>query len=281
MADFQIIGASNESVNHGADTATSKGTPVTASATANTKGSWVELVASTSHESHGLSVSVSSTADVTGIEEWLIDIGIGGAGSEQVIINNIYFTATSNFDLDKFEKFYFPIEVSSGTRISVRCQQGSINQNPVEISVQTAMPAFTNPSLYNEIVSIGADLATSGGVTTDPGGTSNTKGAWTEMTASSSEFLKGVMFIVGVDANAAQRSQSILVDLGIGGSGSEVVILSNLTGAVSTDEFVALNNSFYSVSIPSGTRISVRHQTTDASNAADRTLDFILYGAVG
>lgn len=280
MGDFVTQGASNETLTYGAVTATSKGTVVTASATANTKGAWAELDSAISDDAMGISVTMTHQAnDVSPFVEHLVDIGIGGSGNEEVIIPNISFNITPNHDTERMSKYYFPIKIPAGTRVAARCQQGSTTQDVVLVSIEAGTPAFTNITLSDEIVAIGADTSASNGTPVDPGSTNNTKGAWTELVASSSVDVRSTMLVAGVNGNTSQRSQGILVDLGVGGSGNEEVIQSNMVGVVHNNEWVDLNYTFTSVSIPSGTRIAIRSQTTDASNVTDRVLDFILYGS--
>jgi len=91
------------------------GTALTAGA-ANTKGSWVELIASTANKTVYLIVWARRSAGTPG----LIDIGIGAAASEVVLIPNI--SPESAGDGFVFEG---PIRIAAGTRIAARYQNST------------------------------------------------------------------------------------------------------------------------------------------------------------
>lgn len=106
-------------------TATDRGTQISSSATANTKGSWAEIVASTAKDYAGIFGYLGSAGDSgAGNERRLVDIAIGSAGSEQVIIPN-WFHSFENL-ADQNVPFLTPIfwtPIASGTRIAARSQQ--------------------------------------------------------------------------------------------------------------------------------------------------------------
>ena len=67
------------------------GSTIDAGGTANTKGSYTQMVASTSRDycalawcMDSLNVTPANTAN------FLVDVAIGGAGSEQVIVSNLF-----------------------------------------------------------------------------------------------------------------------------------------------------------------------------------------------
>jgi hypothetical protein len=95
MADFGIFGGCAESSTYGAVTSgNTDGTDITPNATANTKGSWVELTASLDHDTTGgIIITLGSIESSTTSEgSYLVDIGIGGSGSEEVVLSNLKFT---------------------------------------------------------------------------------------------------------------------------------------------------------------------------------------------
>lgn len=100
--------------NWGADTSTSHGTSVVTSASVNTEGSWVQLVAATSFTTKWLIVMISAFGTGRLIA---IDIAVGGAGSEQVILPNILFT-NQNLGL----AVVLPFSIPGGSRVSARNQ---------------------------------------------------------------------------------------------------------------------------------------------------------------
>ena len=61
---------------------------ITAGGSANTKGSWTQLIASTSKKVIGLAIGFMSP---TSAGKFLIDIGTGGAGSEVVLAPDLFY----------------------------------------------------------------------------------------------------------------------------------------------------------------------------------------------
>ncbi len=89
---------------------------------ANTKGSWSELIAATSHD-YDLILIFIGMSDNTSLTNgnWLVDIGTGAAASESVLIENIGHSANATeYGLDTVYPVY--TTVASGTRLSARAQ---------------------------------------------------------------------------------------------------------------------------------------------------------------
>jgi hypothetical protein len=94
------------------------GTSVVPSATANTKGSFTQIIASTARDYAGFLLgfdNVSGGAD-SNVRLW--DFAIGSAGSEIVILPNIMVKMQSYHSLQP----YIPMDIPAGTRISARNQ---------------------------------------------------------------------------------------------------------------------------------------------------------------
>lgn len=104
-------------------TGPSAGTVVASSATNNTYGSWVEMIASTSAAIYIVGIIVG-LAPVTSITYVQLDIGTGAGGSE---------TSIGEAKLNDDAKFYtlpFPIPVAASTRIACRtANDGSTTVN--------------------------------------------------------------------------------------------------------------------------------------------------------
>ena len=87
-----------------------------------TKGSYVELIDPTLGDIAGFNVHVTnnnnfSLSDYT----WLIDIAIGAAGSEKIIVENIFVVGNTWSDTispQTIGPFWVPIPI--GSRVSVR-----------------------------------------------------------------------------------------------------------------------------------------------------------------
>ena len=252
----------------GVDTSTSSGTAVTSGN--GVKGSWTEIIASTSSNSTFLILEFNeSLAGV--LRDFLIDIGVGAAASEQVLVADIQQQSKSDFNNGQF--FYIPVQLASGTRLSIRTQTNSAATD-ARFIIYLFSGTFQSSSGYAKTTAYG--LSGEDGTAVDPGGTANTKGSWTEITASTSERINEMTILVSGNTNGAQANGTALYDVAIGGSGSEVIILENLYAASSSFE-VSKASINIKQKIPAGTRIAIRMQST-ITDATDRVFSFSVNG---
>lgn len=109
---------------YGANTADSGGADLDPGGSANTKGTWQQIVASTTNPMRALAVGLGTRGNaVIGVlTRWLIDIGIGANPNEKVLIPNIgYIAGTSEVYGPPLCGPFF-VSVPAGTRISARAQ---------------------------------------------------------------------------------------------------------------------------------------------------------------
>ena len=246
---------------------------LTANASANTKGAWTELLASTSEAAKAIWVSVIVP---NGSGPFLIDIGTGGAGAESAVISNIpYAGGTATVLNVSSPGLYIPISIASGTRIAARCQSATGG-----LTVQIAV-YIVGGSNSATVATYGADTATSGGTTVDPGATANTKGAYSEITASTSADIDTLVVAITGRANAAPASALFTMDVATGAAASESVVLPDLTfSSNSSADSWSPNVWYFPVEIASGTRIAARAASQD-NNSVDRLFDVIVFGVTG
>lgn len=114
-------------IDMGVVTATSNMTVITAG-TANVKGSWVQLVASTSIDFATLIVvaGMQSTSSV-------LDLGIGAAASEVALIQNVMLRGTQAAGC-VVHPFILPLSVPAGSRLAARSQSATASAT-VQVSV--------------------------------------------------------------------------------------------------------------------------------------------------
>lgn len=256
----------------GAVTATSSPTDVTSGA-ANTKGSWVQLVASSAANADGIIlITGQSTAD-----SYLLDIGVGAAASESVVVSNVpVHERASSYIVGTY---FIPVSIPAGSRVSARCQAGGSGSllRLIGYLVTTTVPI----SSATTIATYGDVTASSRGTQIDPGGVANTKGSWVEITSSLSADVK---FIVPMFANlnGARATYNFLVDIGTGGEGGESVVIADLYlgSTADNDELTPQAYPPLPVTIASGTRVAVRAQC-NGTDATDRLIDFIMITANG
>lgn len=107
---------------NGANTADSGAQQLDPGATANTKGAYAQLTASSGFVYRYVVVIIGNQAQSTRTAiTWLVDIATGAAASEQVIISNIACRCPlANVNL--YSCFVIPVEIPAGSRIAARCQ---------------------------------------------------------------------------------------------------------------------------------------------------------------
>jgi len=275
MADWPISGgAETRAENFGADNSNSFGLNVTASGTANTKGSYVELIASTGIDYNMVHLFVRN-ADV---DDQMFDISIGSTGNEEVIISNIMLSSVGGTNRVGVQ-LDFPIYIPSGTRISCRCQ-AAVGSTIMNISGIGYSGGIGGTQGIAKIVDYGTNLSDSGGTAVDAGATINTKGAWSQITSSTNEDLKEIIMMIGLGSNNAPTAAPFLVDIGIGAAASEEIIVPDVfLYSFTVNDTIGMSFVRIPMQIPSGTRIAIRMQS-DTNNSVDRVLDFAIYGAV-
>jgi len=242
------------------------GSSMTASATANTPGAWVQYFANnaiastdTIHAIHiqGVGNNQANTAD----NSMLLDIGKGAAGSEVIVAENIAVGGALNSG-GFGPLFTIPVRIEGATRIAmrVRAATGSrILTIPTIIASAAPAPAPWADRLPLTVDVIGTSTTTSAGTAM-----SGSSGTWVQITASTTKDYQALIVIPSGPGNAsAAASVSFRLDLGIGASGSEQAV-AYYNGVVNTTTGVGMNNlapttNTYGGFVPAGTRIAVRH----------------------
>jgi hypothetical protein len=108
---------------YGVVIATSGATNIDPGGTANTDGAWVELTASTTRDHEAILLCLGSRANSALTSAgWLFDIGVGAAGSEVVLVQDIYVYGTATVDNIAPGQAMAKTHVAKGTRLSVRCK---------------------------------------------------------------------------------------------------------------------------------------------------------------
>ena len=267
MPDFPIQYGAGRSV-----TPTHAATQLLISGATNTKQAWVEYITSTSADSSGLWVSMMNGNGAN--HSFLVDIGIGAAGSEVVIASNILVAQVSYVPVSIF----LPFAIPAGSRISARAQ-GSTNVTAVWPRFTLKQASFWSPPPGGQLLTMGAVTASTRGTALT--GNNGSFGSWAELTASTSADIAALWVIAGNVANTAPIAgdiSALLIDIGVGGAGSEVSIARPIP--LPTDTAGRMLDSlahWLPRCIPAGSRVAARYwsNTTDAT---DRKIEVVAYG---
>lgn len=245
---------------------------------ANTKGGWTELIASTPQPADMLFLYLMHSGTSS---QCLIDIGIGGAGSEVVVASDIFMDNERYSSGCGGQVIPVPIHVPEGVRLAVRFQASSTAETLYVGCVMTHGGWYVGKGFAKQIGE-GLLAASSRGTDVDPGGTANTKGSWQELVASTSENYAAFWMSIGWSANsAATASTQWLIDIALGAGGSEVIIAGDLclqVEAIADRQCYSLLPVMH-VPIAAGTRVAVRAQSTE-TDATDRLFDCTFNGLV-
>jgi len=227
---------------------------VTGSSTIHTKGAWTQLVSSTASQSALAILSFGNVGAASTNTSTLVDIGVGGAGSESVVIPNIAVGGYVNGPV-----IWVPIRIPAGSRVAARCQSLVSSK---AISVRIYLFSHTDSARCpTSVNAIGADTATSAGVAL-----SGASGSWTEIAAATAADFQALTLVPSSSATAGNNGNWRL-SLGIGAAGSEIELMNlvanqtanPLVQAPSGDNFAATPAGLF---VPTGTRIAVRHNIT-------------------
>jgi hypothetical protein len=250
---------------NGAQLASSIGTSIT-TGTFNTKGAYVQLTASLARDCEHFWVMCHPPNLPV-----LFDVAIGAAASEVVIIGNILAKRRSVMSW----WYYFPISVAAGSRVAIRAQSTGSAAAP-RFELICGAQGFGGEIPYQVIETLGAGTADTSGVTVDPGGVAHTKGAYSQLVASTARDYRALQVTI-MQENLTTNNVRSLVDIAVGAAASEQIIISNLYFCQETLYDYGFGLYTFPVDIQAGTRIAVRSQSDD-TNATDRTLDVILHG---
>lgn len=252
---------------------TTAGTTVTASATANSKGSWTSL-GQAGFEWNWLNLLMAQTA----VSDKIIDIGLSDNGTNWwVLAENIRLAGRKN--ADTIQSIALPLRVEEGMFVGVRCA-ASTGSHVLNVTITgTSVGLYGTPG-YSRAVAL-YSAASSRGTAIDPGGTANTKGAWTQLTASTSQSIDTIYVMIGQNADVTRTATATAsLDIGIGAASSEFAMIPDLFMRWTTTlDGPQINIGPLPCYIPSGTRVSARAQCTDIT-AGDRTLDVGILGFI-
>jgi len=258
----------------GADTSISGLTQITLGGTANTKTGYTQLVASTSFDIHYLVVEIDFiNSSAVSLLDVSVDIAIGAASSEVVIIADLLATLNRN----QQACFQLPVFIPAGSRVSARAQSDQINE-----AIGVGIKGFSRNSLtspgYGRVTTYGFNSSDTGGVSIDAGATLNTKGAYSQIIASTTYDIKGLVMAPSLGGNRSSSDTAVfLYDIAVGAGGSEAVIVPDIPYSSDSDEKPTANLCFFPVEIPAGSRVAVRSQSS-TNDATDRITDVVIYG---
>lgn len=248
---------------------TSYGTTVAVGTTANTMGSWVELIAGSSiqYNCYKLVIKLHNASSSGIARNILADIGIDPTGgtSYSVLINNLCASmVTSANVLSGGSVYTFPIFIPAGSSLACRAQGssgGTYNINGVQV-ILYGQPSNLEGLVYGHAVeTLGANSATSIGTTIAVGTTS--KSAWTSIGTTTYRW-KSIQTSYGQNTGAV-NSNFLRLESGFGDGTNMTILQPDVFVSCDSTERISVINSPTECDIPAGSTIYVRAQTDNVN----------------
>lgn len=252
-------------------------TVVTGSGTIHTKGAYTTIVAATPFDVEYMVLTVGGTQTAATDTRALFDLAIGAAASEVVILSNlnIGFTSVLFTNETPGRQIILPLRIPAGVRIAGRLQ-GLIASDTVNVNIDLfGGSPFPMLSGFAACDTYGADTANSRGTTVSSGNV--TKGAWAELTASTTRQVDGLFLAAGLHSGTVIVGRNNIIDIGAGAGGSEVVIVPDVPFSFGSNESLSSmprDSMITHLNLPAGTRLAARA----AGSAAAVNIDVIAYG---
>lgn len=240
----------------GPTTSDSQCTKATSPSGANTKGNYTELIAATAADAYGFLLAVINHTDVN---TSLIDIAQGGAGSEQVIVPNFYTQGAG----EGWNHAFIPLYIPKGVRLATRSQDSGGGSRQFRVGVWPMYGDFNAMAALSVATQYGVDTSTSTTTAVTASGSINTKGSYAQLTASCNEIRWAVLQL------RPNSNNYYLIDIAVGGAGSEQVIVPNLHVRGASGRSFPIG---FPLSVPAGSRISARCQCNTASQSVQVAL---------
>lgn len=236
---------------------------VLAHASTNTKGSWVQLAASTPFDSDLLMLQYQCSGNTASA---LMDIGIGGAGSEVVLVPNLVIESQAVYIYCL--GYNIPVSIKAGTRVAVRIQ-ATIGSSDFYIKAQFAATNGAIPA--QTATDYGADTGTSRGTIVQCAVTANSYGSWYQIIASCKEMRFAV---VQLQCDANNGDQDFHFRLGVGGAGVEQIVIPDVYGLAGDPTIAGIQPTSLVVPLrlAAGTRIAGQARSSAGGLNIDTTV---------
>lgn len=193
------------------------GVSVQASASVNVMGAWAELIAATAGAYAGFWIIIQAAS--TSSARFLVEIGIGAAAAETVIIPGIPATPATAGNGEVV--LFVPLNVPAGSRLSARCQSAT-GSATIAVSLIAEIRNANHAPLYDNCERISSVPSGTYASNLDVAFVTATNTGWTTVAASTARAYGAVLVMAGLRASttAPATAQQFSMRLGLGGSGA-------------------------------------------------------------
>lgn len=238
-----------------------EGSTITAGGSTHTKGSYTQLIASTSRDAYGMWLFI---AHKSGAAKYLVDIAFGTT----VKIANIIIADTSGTVPDAYSIFV-PLLIPAGTQLQARCQCTSASQTLYVMAMldSGAPKPLSGGTAYTSYGPLTA--STTVAALTTPGSNNTPTATYDTISASITADINCLFIAHYTGLNSANARNAI--SIAVGAAAAEVDVITNLMtqeGSAVDWASPAILGPFYVPNIPAGSRLSARYQTNDITQSA-------------
>jgi hypothetical protein len=248
--------------------------------TAHTKGSWTTLVASTAIDASVLRLYMGGHTSTGVASPALVDIGIGSASNEVVIL--------SNLDVGNHGgplNLQIPMTIPAGTRIAARAQGARTAVNITIAADLNGEQGLAGSNIPTAAVwtSYGVSTASSIGTAITPGNT-NTWGSWVSLGTTTSEH-NFWLALFDMGANTTVTSITYRIQLAVAANTTEASAMAT-ANVLQGDTIWFSNNTEYSIYQSPHSNFAVSAPTASGLNiyargAASGTAQTVYVAAYG
>ena len=223
----------------------------------NTKGTWAQIIASTPFNANRLMVNIIFAYFSY---EYLMDVGIGPSGSEVVLVSNLYRPALSSYYGGM--SYDLPIQIPAGVRVAARVQCSGYSAGLTRVAPMFYLigGSYLGQELYGKMIDYGTNLTNTSGTLITPG--TGGLGSWTQITSGCTSLIKGLVICI---TGGLSSLYDFVLDIGIGSSGSEVVLIPQWGFGNCNYDIYPRVSPIIPVNIPVGTRIAARAYSETSS----------------
>lgn len=228
-----------------------------------------------SFPSDGFAFAIHNTSAAPGAV--VMDIAVGSSADSAnltVLVSDFLVNSLRTLDIDVGA--YFPIHLPVSSFIHIRSASSSIPTVVAGFIFYKSTTHQAEPG--NQVYTFG--VSTTRGVVIDPGGSLGVMGSWFSM-GTTSAHIRWLSINMGNNANTAMATNTWTLDIGIGESGSQTILMDkciHTTCTTASDQLTITNIGPLPVSIPSNTILWLRARSELVTNATDRLLQCALYG---
>jgi len=248
--------------------------------TAHTKNpTWTQLVASTAFDTDLVLICVGSNAVSNGDSSTLLDIGIGAASAETVIIPDLAAGFATSFNSGGYRHFIFPLRIPAGSRLAARTQSVRTTGS-VDVLVQL-YGGPRDPDRWwsgSQVTAYGADLTKSCGTVFTPGNTgAEGTGVSLGTTTADSDCL--VLGVQGHPNDVAWSTVAYHFDVGLDSASTEWIESDRYYALASSAEWIIGGGTVWWPifrPVPSGSVLMVRGECSTTADPS--VLSAIIYG---